>query len=413
MFRFLAALIAGLFLTTAALAQSGTSVKQSGSSVTPNTVPYWVTNGVIGDSVTAADSPVTSFGVTSSGSSGICTNSARQSSGAWNSLCLGYISGVPTLSVAANGGATAQPFQFAINGSLVQVPTGGGGSFVTGTGSFTSAHVPCMALSSAIIQDCGVAISPSGTISSGIWGGTAVGVGFGGTGATTSAAARTNLGLGTMATQNASAVAITGGTVTGLPTPTASSDATTKSYVDGLAQGLTILAASNLATTTVLPNTPTYNNGTSGVGATLTSGANATLVVDSVSVTVGQTVVVKNQSSTFQNGIYVVTQAGDGSNPWILTRVTYFDTSVEMVAGSYTNIISGATNVGTSWALAATVATVGTSAVTFNQFSGDVVASIGGVTGTITLGTGLQISGQQLTTAPMLQTSLHTLLGGI
>lgn len=122
MTRFLAGLILGLFFATSALAQSGASVKQSGSSVSPNTVPYWVTNGAIGDSVTSADSPVTSFGVTSAGQLGICDNTARSSSSGWIGLCMGYIAGVPTISVQNYGTATAQPLQFVVNGTTYAFP---------------------------------------------------------------------------------------------------------------------------------------------------------------------------------------------------------------------------------------------------------------------------------------------------
>jgi hypothetical protein len=75
--------------------------------------------------------------------------------------------------------------------------------------------------------------------------------------------------------------------------------------------------AANEATTTALPNTPTYNNGTSGVGATLTAGANAALTVDGVAVSLNDRVLVKNQASAFQNGIYAVTATGSASAPWV------------------------------------------------------------------------------------------------
>src|SRR4051812_42770780 len=61
----------------------------------------------------------------------------------------------------------------------------------------------------------------------------------GGTNASDAATARTNLGLGTMATQAASSVAITGGSITGLSTPTNSSDVATKAFVESIATGQT------------------------------------------------------------------------------------------------------------------------------------------------------------------------------
>lgn len=175
--------------------------------------------------------------------------------------------------------------------------------------------------------------------------------------------------FGTMATQNANSVAITGGTITGMPSPSINSDVATKQYVDGLASGITILAPSGLATATVLPNTPTYSNGASGVGATLTAGSNTTLTVDGTAAPLATVVLVKDQTSAFQNGIYSVTTAGSGAAAWVLTRVTYFDVAAEMLKGSYTLITGGATNANKSYVLAATIVTVGTDAVTFNLFS--------------------------------------------
>lgn len=236
----------------------------------------------------------------------------------------------------------------------------------------------------------------------------ALGIVGGGTGGTTQATARTGLGLGTMATQNASAVAITGGTITGLGTPSASSDAAPKSYVDSLVgSGLTVLPLSTYVTTGVLPNTPTYANGASGVGATLTAGANSTLTIDGAVAPLNAVVLVNNQASALQNGIYTVTTAGSGAVPWVLTRATYFDQPAEMIKGSYTAISSGSTQAGTSWVLSTTTTTVGTTAVNFNQFSPPGVTSIGGTSGPIALGTNLSIPGGTLTyTAPIAPTTL-------
>jgi hypothetical protein len=116
-----ALLLAATYLTSA-FAQSGVSVQQSGT-ITPGQVPYWVTSGVIAGDASSADSPVTSFGVTSSNAAGICANSARQSSGAWNALCLGFISGVPTVSVQNYGTAPVQGLQFDINGAVQGFPS--------------------------------------------------------------------------------------------------------------------------------------------------------------------------------------------------------------------------------------------------------------------------------------------------
>jgi hypothetical protein len=76
------------------------------------------------------------------------------------------------------------------------------------------------------------------------------------------------------------------------------------------------------STTTTLPAN-TYNNGTAGVGATLTGNANGALAAqDGVTLAVGERLLVQNEAATANNGIYSVTQVGTGSTPYILTRTT-------------------------------------------------------------------------------------------
>lgn len=216
-------------------------------------------------------------------------------------------------------------------------------------------------------------------------------IGKGGTAALTAAGARTNLGLGSIATQNSNNVAITGGTITGVPTPSNPTDAASKSYVDATATGLNILAPSALATAAVLPNTPTYANGASGVGATLTAGSNTTLTVDGTAAPLSTVVLVKNQASAFQNGVYTVTQAGSGAAPWILTRAAYFDQAAEMKAGSYTFVTSGAANINSAYTLQTAVATVGTDPSNWALFSrAPAFASYSTVTGASTTYTNSQ-----------------------
>jgi len=89
---------------------------------------------------------------------------------------------------------------------------------------------------------------------------------------------------------------IVGGSITGLSTPVGASDAATKGYVDGAIQGLTIKPSAAVATTAALP-TNVYNNGSSGVGATLTASAAGTLLVDSYAPPVGVRVIVKNEAT--------------------------------------------------------------------------------------------------------------------
>ena len=79
-------------------------------------------------------------------------------------------------------------------------------------------------------------------------------------------------------------------------------------------------------TGSVLPNSPSYNNGAAGVGATLTATSNGALVINGYSVLVNDRIVVNNQASAFQNGVYKETTLGTGSVPYVLTRSTDYNT---------------------------------------------------------------------------------------
>lgn len=380
------------------------------SPVTRGHIPVWNTNGVIADGGSSADSPITSIGVTNNGGAGICVNSARITASGYNSLCLGsQTNGSATISLQNYGTASPQGLNFVINGTTATIPTGAG-TFIFGNAPFSNTHIPCFQGTSGVVQDCGLA-AVAGAITLGQWQATPVGIAFGGTGATTQSGAQVALGLGTMAVQNASSVAISGGTITGMPSPVNPTDVAIKSYVDATSQGLIILPQSQLATATVLPNTPTYANGSSGVGATLTAGSNTTLTVDGTTANLNAIVLVKNQGSTFQNGIYTVTQAGSGSVPWILTRATNFDQSSEIVKGSYTFIADGVANINSSWVLQSSIATVGTDPIIFNQFSstGIGVTSFGGASGAILTGVGLSLSGSTVSVTGAGSTNIQTI----
>ena len=109
--------------------------------------------------------------------------------------------------------------------------------------------------------------------------------------------------------------------------PQTALQAATKQYVDTIAAAgihyhdpVRVEHPSNL--------NATYNNGTAGVGATLTNaGTNAALVLDDVSMTSGDRVLVANQTDQTQNGVYTVTTVGDGSTAWVLTRSTDTDSA--------------------------------------------------------------------------------------
>ena len=124
-------------------------------------------------------------------------------------------------------------------------------------------------------------------------------------------------------------LALTGGTMTGKITldgnPSSALHAATKEYVD------TIAAAGIHYHTPVRVEAPsnlnaTYDNGTSGVGATLTNaGTNEAIIIDGVTLSSADRVLVYNQTNAAHNGIYTVTTVGDGSTAWVLTRATDAD----------------------------------------------------------------------------------------
>lgn len=121
------------------------------------------------------------------------------------------------------------------------------------------------------------------------------------------------------------------------------------------------------ATTAALPAV-TYANGTSGVGATLTADVDGALAAqDGVSLIVGDRLLVKNQVAALQNGIYEVTDLGDGSSPFILTRAIDADEAASEVTANMTvSVEEGTTLDGRVYQLSTNNAIVmGTTALTF------------------------------------------------
>ena len=188
--------------------------------------------------------------------------------------------------------------------------------------------------------------------------------------------------------------------ITNLATPVQDTDAATKAYVDSTAQGLDPKASVVYATTTsIFGSGYTYNNGTSGVGATITASSNGALSIDGSTPTVGMRVLIKNEVGAFVNnttesaafnGIYLVTVVGSGAAAFVLTRTTDFDVGTEM-AGAFTFVEQGTYNADTGWVCTAnTPITVGTTEITWSQFSS---------AGAYTAGTGLTLVGNQFNIA--------------
>jgi trimeric autotransporter adhesin len=158
----------------------------------------------------------------------------------------------------------------------------------------------------------------------------------------------------------------------------------TKQYVDAVAEGLHVHAPSAAATTGTLASitggTVTYNNGTAGVGATLTLSV-ALTVLDGYTLLNGDRILVKNEATQANNGIYTWATGGT-----VLTRATDFDTAAEMASGDFTFVSNGTLYANTGWVQTDPVTVVGTSPVTWIQFSG---------AGAYTAGTGLTLTGTQ------------------
>ncbi len=213
---------------------------------------------------------------------------------------------------------------------------------------------------------------------------------------------------------------VTGHSIIHVADPVNANDATNKSYVDTVAQGLLTKAACAAATTGALvPVTPAG----SGVGKTLTENANGLLTVDGVSVWVdvvndgGSTnpaapnpasrVLVKDQVNPVDNGIYCVTNKGSAGTPFVLTRAIDFDGSPanEVKPGDFTFIGEGTVNASSGWTVSGSIdpIVVDTNPIPFVQFSG---------AGQIIAGQGLTKTGNQLDVHP-LDASLLTHVGDI
>ena len=212
-----------------------------------------------------------------------------------------------------------------------------------------------------------------GTIGTGTWQGTTIGVAYGGTGTNsgsitgtgaltfTAGGSNTNVNL---VPQGTGIVDVGGKRVGNAANPTQSSDLATKAYVDSLSNGLDVKASVRAATTAniTLSNTQT---------------------IDGVALSVGDRVLVKNQTTGSQNGIYVV-----ASSSW--TRATDFDNTpdIEVSPGTFFFVEEGTTQADNGYVVSNDgPITIGTTAITFSQFSG---------AGQITAGAGLTKSGNTL-----------------
>ena len=174
-----------------------------------------------------------------------------------------------------------------------------------------------------------------------------------------------------------------------------STEFVTRSYVDTTAStAFVVHPAVVVVANTYTGTNSTYNNGASGVGATLTSTVNGALSIDGVSPSVGNRILLRAMSTAAYNGVYTVTATGSPSTVWVLTRATDFDTAApgEIANNAYFYITGGATYAGYSYVLSQTATiTVGTTALPFDLFSSAQVY-VGGTNIDIT-GTTISLTG--------------------
>ena len=154
--------------------------------------------------------------------------------------------------------------------------------------------------------------------------------------------------------------------VINLATPTSSTDAANKAYVDSVSQGLDVKQSVRVSTTANID---------------LSTDLEASDVIDGVTLVAGNRVLVKHQTSGADNGLYVVQSSGAA------VRADDANVSSEVTAGFFTFVEEGTLYGNTGWVLTTdNPITLGSTALTFTQFSG---------TGTFTAGSGLTLNGTE------------------
>ena len=258
------------------------------------------------------------------------------------------------------------------NGSSnVRIDNGGNITFSPGTG-----YANAVTISTGGVETIGY-ITANGTITSNTGFVSNSVTAFANTPLTLSAGAATgtaNINISLVPTGNGS-VDVNSKKIINLATPTLATDAATKQYVDDVAQGLNVHDAANVATTgalaTLTGGTITYNNGTSGDGATLTlSGSPTKNFTDAGTFDIGFTAVATNrilvraEANAAYNGVYVVTSST------VLTRASDYNSVPEVEAGDFIFVIAGDTYEASGWVQTSVVVTIGTDPINFTQFSG-------------------------------------------
>ena len=176
----------------------------------------------------------------------------------------------------------------------------------------------------------------------------------------------------------ANSVAIPGSPTTTNPANTDNSTKiSTTHFVRALLAALNPATAVAASTVTILPDSPTYNNG----AGTLTATVKAALVIDDYTVLLNDRLLINNQASAAQNGVYTCTTLGSASVYYVLTRATDFNTVSTINNAGVIPVTNGTVNNGTTWALDAAIVTLGTSPINYDQTNSQppVITTVNGV----------------------------------
>lgn len=145
-------------------------------------------------------------------------------------------------------------------------------------------------------------------------------------------------------------------------TPSVDTDVAIKSYVDSVAQGLSVKQSVVAATTSPLPAN-TYGSNQ------ITANSNGVLTIDGYTPQLNDRLLINNEVSTLKNGIYTVTQVGTGSLPFILSRSVDCSNSSQF-NGAFVFVEEGTVNSSSGWVSGSVNPNVGVDPITFVQFSG-------------------------------------------